>query len=149
MGKPKVHDVSDSSDSDFDDEDPDSIEVPGGGKDLHTLSRIGSSQPSVPAAQTNTTVADDGLLFPTPPVQTRPPAPRQPGYEVIRIAPGTSPFGVVRQPGVVMQQLGVVRGQVPPGAIRLPMAAVQSLLKNNTVQIKVRNNWLSLTEQSF
>lgn len=132
--------MSDSSDSDFDDEeDPDCIEVPGGGKDLHTLAKIGSSEPTTPAAQSRMVGADDGLIFPTPPAQVQtPPAPRQLGYETIRIAPGASPFGTVRQPNVIMLPRGVIRGAIPAGTpIRLPMAAVQSLLKNNAAQIKV------------
>ena len=141
--KRKAKEVAPSSsseeESDFDDEeDPDSIQVPGGGKDLKTLSQISSDvKPSVPTLSTS---GNDTLILPSKPVAapvrpvTRPPI--QPGYEVIRIQPGTNPFSMVglRPNASVMQQaIALVKSNVPGGApirVNVPISTVQSLLRN-------------------
>ena len=121
--------ISSSDESDFDEEDdPDSVQVPGGGMDLKTISKI--SEPSTDSAGST-------LILPSKPVITtsilRPPV--QPGYEVIRIAPGTSPFGTnIRQNANAMQQVTLVRNTPGGGPIRVnvPYAAVQSMLRHSS-----------------
>jgi len=73
-----------SSESDFDDEDdPDCVQVPGGGMDLKTISKI--NEPS-PDSSNNTLILPSKPVTPAATSILRPPV--QPGYEVIRIAPG-------------------------------------------------------------
>lgn len=122
-----------SSESDFDDEDdPDCVQVPGGGMDLKTISKI--SEP-------NTDTSSNTLILPSKPVAPattsilRPPV--QPGYEVIRIAPGASPFGTsMRQNANAMQQVTLVRSTPGAGPIRVnvPQSALQSMLRQTTAQ---------------
>lgn len=123
-----------SSESDFDDEDdPDCVQVPGGGMDLKTISKI--SEP-------NTDTSSNTLILPSKPVAPattsilRPPV--QPGYEVIRIAPGASPFGTsMRQNANAMQQVTLVRSTPGAGPIRVnvPQSALQSMLRQTTAQV--------------
>ena len=130
-GKATEFNVS-SSGSDFDDDDdPDCVEVPGGGRDLNTISKI--VEPGLRMASSQAVGYDD-LLLPTP-------ASQQPGYDVIRVAPGASPFGpgagIKQQTASVMQQaLNMVKNS-PPGHVRMnvPLSAVQSMLKSGALQV--------------
>lgn len=135
--------ISSSDESDFDDEeDPDSVEVPGGGKDLHTISRIGS----VAGQPGSSNSLDDQLVMPSGPGTPAPPAAatvkQQPGYEVIQVQPGVSPFGMgtgmKQQTASVMQQaLNMVRNNGTGGPVRMniPLSAVQSMLKAGGIQV--------------
>lgn len=134
-------DASSSSESDFDDEeDPDSIQVPGGGKDLKTLSQIGGDvKPSLPSLAATPAAPADTLIMPSKPVVAssvlRPRV--QQGYEVIRIQPGLSPFdtGVRHNASAMQQAIALVKSSVPGGApirVNVPLAAVQSLLRSKT-----------------
>lgn len=156
--KPKeVASSSSSSDeeSDFDDEeDPDSIQVPGGGKDLKTLSQIGSADARPSPTPPPSDPSGLGLILPSKPVVLNTPRPQpsvQTGYEVIRIAPGASPFGTVgvRQNSSVMQQaIALVKNNVPGGPpirVNLPLAAVQSLLRNRSPQVQVNVHFIFLS----
>nr|CAH0110931.1 unnamed protein product [Daphnia galeata] len=144
--KPKMkEEVTISSDeSDFDDEDdPDCVEVPGGGRDLQTMSKIGISEPGLSFPSQNASLGDT-LILPSPPVPVlRATTPQQPGYEVIRIPPGSSPFGlgagIKQQTANAMQQkIGIIRAGMPAGSgavrVNVPLSAVQSMLKSNTFQ---------------
>ncbi|KAK4029142.1 protein strawberry notch [Daphnia magna] len=133
-----------SEESDFDDEDdPDCVEVPGGGRDLQTITKIGSNEPSL-GFPSQTVSMSDGLILPSPPTSVlRAPIPQQPGYEVIRIPPGFSPFGLgggIKQqtPNVMQQKINLIRSGLPTtgGAVRVnvPLSAVQSMLKTNSYQ---------------
>lgn len=133
-----------SDESDFDDEeDPDCVEVPGGGRDLQTISKIGTEPGLVFPSQSGS--MDDNLILPSAPTPVlRAPVPQQPGYEVIRIPPGASPFGlgagIKQQTANAMQhKIGVIRGTLPAagGAVRVnvPLSAVQSMLKTNVFQV--------------
>ena len=137
--------ISSSDESDFDEEDdPDFVQVPGGGIDLKTLSQIGDSKPSLPSLDA---LGSNSLIMPSKPVVVVAPSPVsvlrppvQKGYEVIRIQPGTSPFGVVRtqNASALQQAITLVRSSTPGGApirVNLPMAAVQSLLRNRVPQV--------------
>lgn len=130
-----------SDDSDFDDEeDPDSVEVPGGGKDLKTISKIGEPSLTFPSQSAAT---EDALILPSAPAPTlRAKTPQQPGYEVIRIPPGASPFGlgagIKQQAANAMQTIGLIRGNLPAGGavrVNVPLSAVQSMLKSNVFQV--------------
>ena len=145
--KPKMkEEVTISSDeSDFDDEDdPDCVEVPGGGRDLQTMSKIGISEPGLSFPPQNASLGDT-LILPSPPVPVlRATTPQQPGYEVIRIPPGSSPFGlgagIKQQTANAMQQkIGIIRAGMPAGSgavrVNVPLSAVQSMLKSNTFQV--------------
>lgn len=138
-GKITEFTISDS-DSDFDDDDdPDCVEVPGGGKDLNTISKI--VEPGLRMASSQVPSFDD-LLLPTPAVVH---PSQQPGYDVIRVAPGASPFGpgagIKQQTASVMQQaLNMVKNS-PPGQVRMnvPLSAVQSMLKSGALQVNIAN----------
>lgn len=136
-----------SDESDFDDEeDPDCVEVPGGGRDLQTISKIGTSEPGLVFPSQSGSM-DDTLILPSAPAPVlRAPAPQQPGYEVIRIPPGASPFGlgagIKQQTANAMQhKISVIRGTLPVtgGAVRVnvPLSAVQSMLKTNVFQVSL------------
>lgn len=145
-----------SDESDFDDEeDPDCVEVPGGGRDLQTISKIGTNEPGL-ASPSQSAAGDDSLILPSPSVSVlRAPVPKQPGYEIIRIPPGTSPFGLgastfglgagIKQQTVnaMHHKIGIIRGTLPSsgGALRVnvPLSAVQSMLNTNVFQVSVHN----------
>lgn len=143
-GKLKEEVTISSDESDFDDEDdPDCVEVPGGGKDLQTISKIGSSETGLGFPSRSAPV-DDSLILPSPPtVVTKAPPPQQPGYEVIRIPPGASPFGLgagIRQQtaNAMQQTINIVRGTLTGGGavrVNVPLSAVQSMLKANVFQV--------------
>ena len=135
-----------SDESDFDDEDdPDCVEVPGGGIDLQTISKIGTSEPGLTFPSQSASLDPNALILPSAPVPVlRAPVPQQQGYEVIRIPPGASPFGlgagIKQQTANAMQQkIGIIRGSLPAtgGAVRVnvPLSAVQSMLKSNVLQV--------------
>ena len=135
-----------SGESDFDDEeDPDCVEVPGGGIDLQTISKIGTSEPGLTFPSQSASLDPNALILPSAPVPVlRAPVPQQQGYEVIRIPPGASPFGlgagIKQQTANAMQQkIGIIRGSLPAtgGAVRVnvPLSAVQSMLKSNVLQV--------------
>ena len=135
QGKAEEFDVS--SGSDFDDEDdPDCVEVPGGGRDLSTISKI--AEPTL-GMGSHTGLFDD-LLMPTPAIVPS----QQPGFEVIRVAPGASPFGpgagIKQQTASVMQQALNMARSSPAGPVRMnvPLSAVHSMLKSGALVILYR-----------
>lgn len=144
-----------SDESDFDDEDdPDCVEVPGGGRDLQTISKIGTSEAGLTFPSQSAPLDPNALILPSPPVPVlRAPAPQQPGYEVIRIPPGAGPFGLgagmkQQSANAMQQKIGIIRGSLPAtgsvARVPLQLAAVQSLMKSNVLQVSKLNNNLKM-----
>ena len=138
--KPKIKEeitIPSSDESDFDDEDPDSVEVPGGGKDLKTISKIGSAADLAGSSQMMSTPASSAVK-------------QQPGYEVIQVAPGASPFGlgtgIKQQTASVMQQalnMGMSaksNGNGGPVRMNVPLSQVQAMLKAGGIQVGFKAN---------
>ncbi len=119
--------ISSSDESDFDD-DPDSVEVPGGGKDLKTIYNIGEPTTSKVAGPSVIPPKREGMM-------------QQPGYDIIRVAPGASPFGlgpgIKQQSASVMQQaMNMAKSSASGVPIQvIPLSKVQSLLKTGPLQV--------------
>jgi len=128
--KPKVKEevvISSSEESDFDD-DPDSVEVPGGGKDLKTISKIGEPTTSKVGGPSIIPPKREGVM-------------QQPGYDIIRVAPGASPFGLgqgIKQQSASVMQQAMNMAKVSASGLPIqviPLAKAQSLLKTGALQV--------------